>query len=68
MKFYPPTSVGGAGASPSARRAWVEISMARADRPASGTSPSARRAWVEIPLIMHAWSDKAVALREEGVG
>ena len=55
--------------SPSARRAWVEMSCSTPDTTAGLSSPSARRAWVEIirkEITMAAEAN--VALRKEGVG
>ena len=53
--------------SPSARRAWIEISSIGEIVPMPSGSPSARRAWIEISSSVFWWAVMAVALREEGV-
>ena len=41
---------GGLTASPSSRRAWIEIPPAQFPGPCHSPSPSSRRAWIEIPF------------------
>ena len=52
--------------SPSARRAWIEITGVMASH-SRGLSPSARRAWIEMAQKAHYVLASVVALREEGV-
>ena len=53
-------------ASPSSRRAWIEILRA-GQRAPPATSPSSRRAWIEILMLLMASATIAVALLAEGV-
>ena len=59
-------NIGHAAASPSSRRAWIEIS-ASGCQPAPMSSPSSRRAWIEIPALAVAHIMSRVALLAEGV-
>ena len=53
-------------ASPSSRRAWIEIRRV-ARRYISSMSPSSRRAWIEIGMVGTPAAGQPVALLAEGV-
>ena len=53
-------------ASPSVRRAWIEMIAVGKRSPSTG-SPSVRRAWIEILSFQIRRYYQQVALREEGV-
>ena len=53
-------------ASPSSRRAWIEIPL-RGQQGCGRRSPSSRRAWIEMICPAGQWGGVAVALLTEGV-
>ena len=54
-------------ASPSSRRAWIEIDALELVEPFEIKSPSSRRAWIEIGGSGHRSPGDLVALLAEGV-
>ena len=54
-------------ASPSSRRAWIEILKCHCAFPPILLSPSSRRAWIEIRISSVESLGKSVALLAEGV-
>ena len=56
-----------AAASPSTRRAWIEIAFAFVCTSCAFWSPSTRRAWIEMPRGMPPKLSGRVALHPEGV-
>ena len=61
------SGVASAGASLSARRAWIEIALTINGEPLVSASLSARRAWIEIAVMEPLPPFPAVALRKESV-
>ena len=58
---------GGKQASPSSRRAWIEILPVCVDVEENKLSPSSRRAWIEIRYVLDRSGIRSVALLAEGV-